>query len=233
MTTPISYDQLVTTLANLAQIPATDANFLAEMTDVVNYAEQRIYRDLDFLSTRVTQSVAMTPNSRTQVLPGGFPFVVVEQLNAVVGGIISPMTRQSRPYMDLLYNTDTATSSSDYPVDYCLSTDVVAIVGPPPGSAWTLQGVGTYRPPSLSLTNETTWLSTNLPDLLVTACMIRVSGYMKNYSATSDDPQQALSWQNQYDVELKGASVEEARRKAQSASWSDQLPIPQSTPPRS
>ncbi len=49
---PITYTSYKTTIANLMVIPETDANFLQILPSIIDYAEERIYRDLDLLSVK-------------------------------------------------------------------------------------------------------------------------------------------------------------------------------------
>ena len=230
-------------LLNLAVTNNLDANFQTELPDIINYAENRIYRDLDFLETRISQAgPALVPGSRNVSMSAlTYPIIVLERMNIItpVGGTTSsgtrnPLTRQAMAYMDMMYPTNgTVPAAVTIPVDYAMVDQQSVVVGPPPDAAYGTEFFGTYRPAQVSASNPTTWLLTNLPDLYVAACMIRIAGYQKNYAgAASDDPMQATSWENQYMKLLDGAAVEEARRKAQSASWSDQKALPQSTPQR-
>jgi hypothetical protein len=64
------------------------------------------------------------------------------------------------------------------------------------------------------------------------ASMIYVSAYQRNWGRQSDDPQMAQSYESQYQALMKGAMVEEYRKKFQSAAWGPQSPSPVATPPR-
>jgi hypothetical protein len=48
----------------------------------------------------------------------------------------------------------------------------------------------------------------------------------------SDDPAMAQSYEAQYQTLLKGAVVEEARKKFESSGWTSQSPSPVATPSR-
>lgn len=68
------------------------------------------------------------------------------------------------------------------------------------------------------------FISQYLPDLLVMASMIYISAYQRNFGKESDDPQMAMSYESQYQLLLKSAGVEEARKKFDAAAWSSQSP---------
>jgi len=239
----MNWTSLNATLLGLVVTNSLDMDFQTELPDTINYAENRIYRDLDFLQTRQSQvGPALTPGLRTVSMAAlANPVIVLERMNVITPAGSAPstgtrnvLTRQALAYMDLMYPTEGAIPSpAVVPVDYAMVDAQTVIVGPVPSVAYLPEFFGTIRPAQVSATNPTTWLLTNLPDLYVAACMVRLSGYMKNYSgALADDPQQPVSWETQYKTLLEGAAVEEARRKAQSASWSDQKPLTQSTPAR-
>ena len=71
MTTGLSYDgsvagtaSYVTQIAEMAVVPATDANYVAILPAMITYAENRIYRDLDFLVTVNTGTYSVTGGNR-------------------------------------------------------------------------------------------------------------------------------------------------------------------------
>ena len=62
--------------------------------------------------------------------------------------------------------------------------------------------------------------------------MIYVSGYQRNFGRANDDPQMAITYESQYQALLKGAAVEEARKKYESSGWTSLSPSPVATPTR-
>jgi hypothetical protein len=105
-------------------------------------------------------------------------------------------------------------------------------LGPWPNAAYTLEIIGTYRPASLSASNTTTFISQYLPDIFVMASMIFISGYQRNFGRQSDDPAMAQSYESQYQALLRGATVEEYRKKFAASGWSSMSPSPVATPGR-
>lgn len=113
------------------------------------------------------------------------------------------------------------------------------LVGPWPDAAYTINVTGTSRQPTLNnyavsgqADTNYTFISQNLPDLLVIASMIYISAYQRNFGRQSDDPQMAQSYETQYQELLKGAMIEEARKKFSSSAWTSYAPTPVATPTR-
>jgi len=65
MTTGLTYTQYVTQIATLAVVEETDPAFVTILPQMITYAENRIYRDLDFLFTSIANtSYGTTVGSR-------------------------------------------------------------------------------------------------------------------------------------------------------------------------
>jgi hypothetical protein len=111
-------------------------------------------------------------------------------------------------------------------------TDQQIAFGPSPGASFQAEVVGTIRPPPISPTNPTTFLSQFLPDLFFAASMIAVVGYERDYGAQSDDPKMGLSWEQQYQTALQSVQTEEMRRKFSSMGWTSAAPAPIAQQPR-
>ena len=77
-----------------------------------------------------------------------------------------------------------------------------------------------------------TFLSTYLPDLFLMASLIYISGYQRNFSATGNDPQMPVNYEQQYQTLLKGAMGEEARKGYEGAGWTSQPAATTATPSR-
>lgn len=106
------------------------------------------------------------------------------------------------------------------------------IVGPWPNNNYTVEVTGTVRPASLSASNPTTFISLYLPDLMLMASMIFISGFQRNFGRQSDDPAMAQSYESQYKALMTGAMIEEARKKFQASAWSSMSPPVAASPTR-
>lgn len=239
----MNYDQWVSYLADLTVIPSTDSNFTTILPACRDYAEQRMYRELDLLATRVTDATtSFSSDNRNFTLPTATgTYLVVESLNAIVpastpstafGAIRHPVTFTSREFIDTVYPSDVSEIDDPYPIYAAMVNNTAIIVGPPPNGAYVAEVIGTQRPTPLSSTNTTTILTTMLPDLFLAASMVFMSGYMRDFSAQGDNPQQGMSWESQYKSLFQSAQVEEVRKRYMSQAWTSQQPSPVATPPR-
>ena len=237
MTTGLTYSQYVTQIATLAVVEENDPAFQIILPQMITYAENRMYRDLDFLFTSVSNtSYACTVGTRSISVPAG-TFVVPEQINLITpAGTVSPdngtrvpLLPVTKEYLDAVYGSS---QSKAQPVVFAVFDDYQFLLGPYPDAAYQVEIVGTIRPNSLSAANPTTFISLYLPDLMIMASMIYVSGYQRNFGRANDDPQMAITYESQYQTLLKSALMEENRKKFEAAAWSSQSPSPVATPTR-
>lgn len=237
MTTGLTYAQYVTQIATLAVVSESDANFLIILPQAITYAENRIYRDLDLLTTVTTDATkAFTANNRS-VSVDIADFVTLQQINVITPyGITNPELGTRNPLLpvtkEYLDNVWPSSSGAGVPTSFGMINQNNFIVGPWPDMAYQIELVGTFRPDSLSATETETVLSLYWPDLLIMASMIYVSGYQRNFGRANDDPQMAVTYESQYQALLKGSMVEEGRKKFQSAAWSSMSPAVAATPNR-
>lgn len=244
MTTGLSYDGTVSgttsyvqQIATMAVVEATDPAFQIILPQMITYAENRMYRDLDFLFTSISNtSYSLTVGSRSIAVPTG-TFVVPEQINVITPygttnpdlGTRNPLLPTTKEFLDAVYNVASSTGVPKYFVPF---DDYTFLVGPYPDQAYRVEIVGTIRPNSMSASNKSTFISLYLPDLFIMASMVYVSAYQRNFGRQSDDPAMAQSYEIQYQTLLKSALLEENRKKFEAAAWSSQSPSTSATPTR-
>lgn len=237
MTTGLNYTQYVTQIATMAVVEETNPAFLTILPQMITYAENRLYRDLDFLFTSVSNtSYACTIGSRAINVPTG-TFVVPEQINLITpagtaspdNGTRVPLLPTTKEFLDAVYGDS---QSKALPKYFAVFDDYQFLLGPYPDAVYQAEIVGTIRPSSLSASNPTTFISLYLPDLLIMASMIYISAYQRNFGRANDDPQMAVTYESQYQALLKGALIEENRKKFEAAAWSSQSPSPVASPTR-
>ncbi len=237
MTTGLTYADYVTQIATLAVVSPTDTNFLIALPMAITYAENRIYRDLDLLATVMTNATkAFTANNRS-VSVAIADFVTLQQVNVITPyGITNPELGTRNPLLpvtkEYLDNQWPSSAGVAIPTSFAMINQSNFIVGPWPDQAYQIELVGTFRPDSLSASNTSTVLSLYWPDLLIMASMIYVSGYQRNFGRSNDDPQMAVTYESQYQALMKGAMVEEGRKKFWAAAWSSMSPAPVASPTR-
>lgn len=236
----LNYTTYVDQLANLMVAVSTDANFQTFLPGCIDYAEQRMYRELDLLAAQITDDTQVTTaNDRFFALPTGRgTFITVDNVNAITpnatgasAGTRNPLIPTAREFIDAVYPS--AVANTGLPQFYALTSDTLLILGPAPDADYVLEVVGTIRPAPLSASNSSTFLTAYLPDVFMAASMVFASGYMRDFGGQgSDNPGMSVSWEGQYKTLMNSAQVEEARKKFQSEAWTSDSPSPLATPPR-
>jgi hypothetical protein len=243
MTTGLTYTTYKTQIATMAVVAEDDTAFTTILPQMITYAENRIYRDVDFLFTSASSTAySITAGSRVITVDAAtFPdgtLVVPEQINLITpsgtsnpnAGTRVPLLPTTKEFLDAVYGASQSTGQPKYWVPF---DDYTFLVGPYPDASYTVEIVGTYRPASLSATNSTTFISLYLPDLFIMASMIYIAAYQRNFSsAMGNDPQMPVTYETQYQALLKGAISEENRKKFEAAAWSSQSVSTSATPTR-
>ena len=250
MTTGLTYATYKTQIATMTVVDETDAAFNTILPMAITYAENRIYREVDFLFTSTTNTnYSVNSGSRTISIPpgtnfadpsfyGGGVLVVAEQINLITpAGSTNPDTATRVPllpttkeFLDAVYGQSSSTGQPKY---FCPFDDYTFLVGPFADATYRVEIIGTFRPASLSSTNTTTFISLYLPELFVMASMVYVSAYQRNFSsAQGNDPGMPITYETQYQALLKSAMSEENRKKFEAAAWSSQGASTSATPTR-
>lgn len=234
------YPTLVNQVANMMPATSTDAGFQTMLPGAIDYAEGRLYRELDLVATTITDgSASVTANTRNLTLPAptAGAFRIVESLNIITpstavypAGTRHPVQFVSKSFLDTVYaNQSSGTGIPKFA--YRLDEDVV-ILGPSPDLNYPVEVTGTYRPAALSSANSSTFLTKLVPELFTAAVMVYASAWMRDFGAQSDDPAKAQSWESTYKTLFESANVEELCKQYMSQGWTSQQPNQVATPPR-
>lgn len=237
----LTYNTFTTSLANMIVVPVNDPNFVIALPNIIDDAEQRLYRELDLLSTVSGDNTAVTVAGINRfTLPisvgGSGPFVVLDDVNIITPVGATPDTGTRNPLLpvsrDVLFNLYPNSAVRGVPSLFCRSNENVVLLGPCPDAGYIIETVGTIRPTPLSASNQTTFLSTYLPDVFLAAALVMSAGYQLNFSAAGDNPQAGVTWESHVKTLLTAAKIEEFRKKFGSEGWTSKEPDPIATPPR-
>lgn len=253
-TTPLTYNGYVTQVATMAVVNTTtassvvvgvDAAFNNIIPQMLNYAELRIQRDLDLLQSQVENSTYALATGTNKLAISVNDFVTLQTVAVTVSGVTNPLLPVTKEFLQNVYGSSAGATVPMYFAVYggdlatFGNTSQNIIVGPWPDQNYPVVLTGTVRMQSLyanatpSLANSgTTFISTYLPDLLVMASMVYISAFQRNFGRMSDDPNMAQSYESQYQTLLKGAGVEEYRKKFQASGWTSQSQSTIATPTR-
>jgi hypothetical protein len=255
---PLSFNAWVQTIGNLAVAGTSETSGVYSFVDaplqqllpqILSYAEGRIQRDLDMLSSQTSNTYTLTAGQAVFPLPVG-DFLTVQTLEIVQlsGGVVvnsQPLVMVSKEFIQNCYGGMAQAGTPRYAAMYGDNfgseedTNTNILLGPPPNYAYSMRVTGTACAPSL-YTNASngpadsayTYISAYYPDLLVMASMIFVSAFQRNFSATSDSPDMGQSYEKQYQALRLGAIPLENRRKQQGSGWSSYSTPTAATPTR-
>jgi len=223
----------------MAVVPTTDSNFQIILPQMISYAELRMQRDLDFLSTQISNSsYSFTQGNGTLTIPTS-QFVVIETFEVIDNsGNSSALLPVGKEFIQNVYGTGSTQGLPQYFAVYggdSATTGLTSqnmIVGPIPDLTYSVRLTGTVRSAPLSSMNTQTYISVYLPDMFIMASMIYISAYQRNFGRLNDDPAMAQTYESQYQGLLKSAMVEENRKKFESAAWTPYSPAPFASPTR-
>lgn len=230
------YTTYVSAIANMMAVSSDTPQFQNMLPRMIEYSEQRIYRELDLLNTvNRNDSVSLVTGSRNFTLPTttNGNYITVQGINVVTpantaadDGTRIALQPTTRDYLDMVWN---AAGTTALPIYFALIDQFTGIVGPWPNATYRIEVIGTIRPNPLSASNTTTFLTQYLPDLFLAASMIFASGYQRDFGSQADNPAQAVSWENQYEKLFASANNEELRKKFCGPGWTSLSTI--ATPP--
>lgn len=230
----MDYGSYISQIANLMAADSTTPEFQTMVQGMIPYAEDRIYRELDLLNTTVVNYAnSFTAGSRSFTLPTNGAngiFYTVTGINVITpagatpdAGTRNQMTAVTMDYLNAVWNSATGAS---VPQEFAMVNQFTIVVGPWPDANYNVEVVGTIQPAPLSSTNTTTFLTDYLQDLFVAASMVFASGYMRDFGSQADNPQQAQSWESQYQTLLKSAMLLELRKKWAGPGWTPFSSVP-------
>jgi hypothetical protein len=226
---------------------SADPDFVARLPGIIDRAERRCYRDVDFQVARKSENSSFQGSApgRALVAPPT-DLIVIRQFDYFTpagqddssGGTRMPLYQRDESFLKLAYPTRTITAPPRY---WCfLGTQsnpapatpgaLNILVCPTPDDVYQIQMAGTFRPDAMSSTTTATWLGNNYPDFFLYALMVELAGAMKNYGTMADDSPQGITWEGRYKQALDSALRQEAQRR--SAVWVDRAPLAPSAPPQ-
>jgi hypothetical protein len=246
---PLTYNAWLTRVSTIAVygtstvsgvVTPVDPQFASVIPDVLNYAEMRIQRDLDLQGLTTSNTYTVSGGQKILQIPVN-DFVTIQQITTNIPATTQTQTLEptSREFITQAWND---TSQSGTPQQFAMiggdlttfgATSNNILLGPTPDQSYTFTVYGTVRASSLytfanpsSANTVTTLISSVFPDLLLMASMIFISGYQRNFSAQSGDPQMAQTYETQYQMLKAGAMLDEQRKKQLARAYSSFAPTP-------
>jgi hypothetical protein len=234
-----TYSSWLTAIANAVVEDPANPDFIAILPSAIDYAEQRLYSELDLLNVVTRVSGHLAANSRDFAIPvangrinitNGVNLITPAAANTPSTGKRNQLIAVSRDYLDAVGGDPAFVG---VPTNYAMLTDQNIIVGPAwPDDRYLLEVVGTLRPDPLTPENDHTYLTDFLPQLWFAATMIFMTGWQQNFGSQADNPQMAVSWEGQYKTLFDAINIEEQRKRYAAGGWASLSPTPVATPTR-
>lgn len=258
-TNALTYNDYVTQIATMAVVntqtvsgivSSTDAAFNAIIPQMLNYAELRIQRDIDFIQSSAKRYDAISAGQSYITIPNT-EFKTVDTINIVNSidetnqDIISTLIPTTKEFVQNVYPVTTDYTKWGIPKyfyilgDFESQLELKLFIAPQPSfNTCYIQTIGTswfdslykYSDTASNAQSATTYISAYLPDLLIMASMIYISAYQRNFGRQSDDPAMAQSYEAQYKTLLPAAVNNEAQKRFQASAWSSSS-VPTSVTP--
>jgi hypothetical protein len=251
-TNPLTYNDYVTHMGVMAVVMTqtvggvvygVDDAFSEIIPNMLNYAENRINRDLDLLASQTTNTYTTTPGNPVLSIPID-DFLTIQTLAIEAGGS-APMLPVSKEFIQNCYSGPRNAGTPQYFAvvgdNYGDGADTYnnIFLGPTPNFGYTIRVTGTIRPPSLykyaivgAADTNYTYISTYYSDLLILASMIYITMFQRNFGPASDTPDSGMTYEKQYQALRLGAIAEENRKKLQGSGWSAYSTPTSATPTR-
>ncbi len=244
-----TYTDWVTALSSILVVDSTSAAFQAMLPTFINYAEGRIYRELDMLVANVRDSSSSTTAGvRNFNLPTGIgTFLIVDGINVITpastaadSGTRSRLTPVSLDFLDTVWPSSTGSTVPQFFAYYSQNTYLSGgsaqkqvMFGPWPDATYTVEVIGKIQPAPLSSTNTNTYLTDNLFDLFLAATAVEATAWQQNFGAAgADNPQMPATWEATYQTLKASAATWEARKRFSGASWTAKAVEPTAVPQR-
>jgi hypothetical protein len=210
----MNYSELVTNIRNYTDV---DANVFSDsvINTFITMAENRILRDIDLDVFKQEDTGNLTGGNRFLGAPLGI--LTHRYLMVVVGDDRIFLDFRDQSFMREYWPDYTEEGVPKY---YSVWDQNTFSVAPTPDENYQVQLGYIYRPPQLSATNTTTWISTNAPEALLYACLIQAYSYTKG-------PPEMLNYFNQsYQQAIQGLGMEQQGRRRRDEYRDGMLRIP-------
>lgn len=225
----MTYSDLAAALTAYLTVKNDEPSWLVVLPRIIEQAELRCYREVDFMATRKYATASVPVGASLYAGPPDWligryvsmwPVTLTTQVRTT-------LTRREENFLQEIWPDRTAYVAGVAPKYWAEMSAGTLLFAPSADQVYAVEMAYTYRPAALSAINPSTWLSANAPDMLLYAALIAGSGYQKNFGRVSDDPQMAMTWEQQYQTAKQDALREEARRKAEA--MFDPIAAPPST----
>ena len=197
MATSYTYTTLKAALLSFTEELSTDT-YADDIDKIIPLAEDKVLRDLDLELFDKTEAGAFTGSNAFLTKPTDLLSVRVMHYTDASGNFQLIEPRSWAVCKDYWPKVATTTATPKYFAEY---DDTSWFIAGTPASGLTVTIRFISRPAGLTSSNTTTWLGTNVGDLLFYACLVTSEQYLK-----ADD--RIATWKTEYVERLTAAKFE-------------------------
>ena len=187
----MTYSELKSLIQDYLQ--NTEATFVADLPTIIKQAETRILKTVKIPVFRKNVTGNLTSGNQYLATPTDF-------LDNFSLSITNSSSQEFLLFKDVNFVREAYpnASTTGVPKHYALFDNTSFIVGPTPGSGYTVELHYFYQPDSLTAGSDsgTTWLSTNAENALLYGCLVEAYTYMKG------EPDLMATYEKRYDQAL-------------------------------
>lgn len=197
----MTYDELVTNIRNYTEV-GSNVFTNAVINTFITMAENQILREIDLDVFKLEVSGNLTSGNKFLTAPTDI--LTHRYMMITVSGDQIFLDFRDTSFMKEFWPDGSATGVPKY---YSVWDQNTFYVAPTPSASYVVELGYNYRPPQLSSTNPTTWISTNAPEALLYACLIQAYSYTKGPKDMMDYFRAA------YKEALQGLGMEQQGRR--------------------
>ena len=187
----MTYSELKSLIQDYLQ--NTEATLVADLPTIIKQAETRILKTVKLPVFRKNVTGNLTSGNQYLATPTDF-------LDNFSLSITNSSSQEFLLFKDVNFVREAYpnASTTGVPKHYALFDNSSFIVGPTPGSGYTVELHYFYQPDSLTAGSDsgTTWLSTNAENALLYGCLVEAYTYMKG------EPDLMATYEKRYDQAL-------------------------------
>tara|TARA_X000001388_G_scaffold51181_1_gene37063 strand:- start:885 stop:1550 length:666 start_codon:yes stop_codon:yes gene_type:complete len=200
-----TYAELVTQIRDYTE---TDSNVLTTtiVNDFIEHAESRIFRNADLDVFKKYKTANLTIGDPFVAMPGATPstFAFVRYIQIFgTNNIRISLEKKDSSFINEYIPNRTTTGTPKYYANWDNDTILLA---PAPDAAYTVELAYNAQETGLSSSNTTTWVSNNVPEMLLYACLVEAFKFLKN-------PQMVQMYESYYKTALQPFVGEQMGRR--------------------
>lgn len=199
----MTYDELVTNIRNYTEV---DSNVFSNsvINTFITMAENRILRDIDLDVFKLEVAGSLTSGNKFLTAPSDILTHRYMMLTDPATNDQIFLDFRDTSFMKEYWPDGANTGIPKY---YSVWDQNTFYVAPTPAASYAVELGYIYRPPQLSASNTTTWVSNNAPEALLYACLIQA------YSYTKGPPDMLAYFNNAYKEAVQGLGIEQQGRR--------------------